>query len=434
MTVAPNDAAVAATLDGVVASLGLADAATTSAIPTALRRRRGFDPDRVDNLATLALVREDGLVRWIYEPPPRAGVRRMRRAALPAVGAERVHAFSFRELPSNEVLAAIETLDAKLTPNPGLRRLRDGAFVPAGDAKIAGRALLLVHGTFGKSEMYLDELAATPEGRDFLAAARKRYDAILAFEHPTLSVSPWINALDLEAATANVAAKLDVVAHSRGGLVVAWWLRNGARRVDNVVLVGSPLAGTSLASPAKLRQALDMLANTFRALELAGTAAATVAPMMGAVAGIAKIVGGALRLGAKTPLADAGVAIIPGLAAQSRVGNNAELLRLADIAWACSPAVHAVISNFEPAPAAAPLWQFWKHFRGLGSALVDTGADAIFRGPNDLVVDTDAMTALRNARLPKNRVLDFGTNGTVHHCNYFRQPRTLDFIARAFSA
>jgi hypothetical protein len=155
--------------------------------------------------------------------------------------------------------------------------------------------------------------------------------------------------------------------------------------------------------------------------------------MMGAVAGLAKIVGGALRLGAKTPLADAGVAIVPGLAAQSRVGNNAELLRLADIAWGCSPAVHAVVSNFEPAPSAAPFWQFWKHFRGLGTALVDTGADAIFRGPNDLVVDTDAMTILRNARLPRGRVLDFGTGGTVHHCNYFRQPRTLDFISRAFA-
>jgi pimeloyl-ACP methyl ester carboxylesterase len=427
---ASGDAAVASTLDGVVAGLGLADAGA----PAGARRRGGVDAARTGEVATLALVREQDLVRWVYEPPPRdgAGVRRSRRGALPGADAERVHAFSFRELPPNEVLQAFEKLDAALTPNPGLRVLRDARFVPAGTAKIAGRALLLVHGTFSKSEMYLDELGATPEGREWLAHARKRYDAILAFEHPTLAVSPWINALDLEAATANVTAKLDVVAHSRGGLVVAWWLRNGARRVDSVVLVGTPLAGTSLASPARLRQALDMLANTFRALELAGTAASTVAPMMGAVTGIAKVVGGALRLGAKAPLADAGVAIVPGLAAQSRVGNNAELVRLADAAWGSAPAVHAVISNFEPPPNAAPFWQFWRHFRGVGDALLDSGADAIFRGPNDLVVDTDAMTALRNARIPAARVLDFGTNGTVHHCNYFRQPRTLAFLTRAF--
>ncbi len=424
------DAKVAASLDEAVARLGLGDPEPGAAASPAMRRRRGYDARREGGLATLALVREDGLVRWIYEPPARAGVRRTRRATLPAVGAEQVHAFSFRELPPNELLAALDALDARLTPQPGLRRLRNGAFEPAGAAKITGRALLLVHGTFSKSEMYLDELAATPEGRDFLAHALKAYDAVLAFEHPTLSVSPWINALDLEAATAHVSATLDVIAHSRGGLVTAWWLRNGPRKVGSVVLVGSPLAGTSLASPAHLRQALDMLANTFRALELAGAAASTVMPMMGAVAGIAKIVGGAMRLGARMPLADAGVAIVPGLAAQSRVGNNAELLRLADAAWGSSPDIHAVISNFEPAPSGAPFWQFWKHFRGLGGALLDSGADAIFKGPNDLVVDTDAMTFLRHARIPASRVLDFGTNGTVHHCNYFRQPRTLAFLRR----
>ena len=95
--------------------------------------------------------------------------------------------------------------------------------------------------------------------------------------------------------------------------------------------------------------------------------------------------------------------------------------------------MHAISSNFEPAPSTAPFWQFWKHFRGLGGALLDSGADAIFKGPNDLVVDTDAMTFLRNARLPTARVLDFGTNGTVHHCDYFRQPRTVAFIARALA-
>ena len=264
---AAADAAVSASLDRVVAEFGLGAPDVAAA---ASRRRRGAAAADGGDVATLALVREDGRVRWVYDPPTQDVVRGLRRGPAPVAARDRVHAFSFRELPSNEIIAAIEKLDATLTPNPGLRRLRNGAFVPAGNAKITGRALLLVHGTFSKSEMYLDELAATPEGRAFLAEAERRYDAILAFEHPTLASARGSTRSTSRRRPRTSSATLDVVAHSRGGLVVAWWLRNGPRKVGNVVLVGSPLAGTSLASPARLRQALDMLANTFRALELAG--------------------------------------------------------------------------------------------------------------------------------------------------------------------
>lgn len=429
---APAEQAVAARLDEAVRSLDLATPPSTP-LPGSSRRRRGYSDADFSGLATLSLVTEDGLLRWIYEPPARGGAaRRARRAAANEIGAERVHAFSFRELPSNEILGAFEALDRRLNPNAGLRRLVDGRFEPLGKAKVAGRALLFVHGTFSKNEMYLDEFNATPEGRALLARAQKKYDAILAFDHPTLSVSPWINALDLEAALAGSTATFDVVSHSRGGVVTAWWLRNGARKVENAVFVGAPMTGTSLASPPKLRQALDMMANTFRALELAGAAASTVLPLMGGVAGLAKIVGGALRLGARTPLTDAGVAIVPGIAAMSRVANNAELDRLANSTWGTSPTVYTVLANFEPGPRQDPWWQFWKHFRGAGTALVDTGADAIFQGENDLVVDTDAMTLLAGARVPASRRLDFGTSATVHHCNYFRQPETIRLMERAF--
>jgi pimeloyl-ACP methyl ester carboxylesterase len=64
-----------------------------------------------------------------------------------------------------------------------------------------------------------------------------------------------------------------VVCHSRGGLVASWLLRLAPLRVRQVVFVGSPLAGTSLASPYRLRAALDMLANVANALSLVGSAA-----------------------------------------------------------------------------------------------------------------------------------------------------------------
>ena len=45
---------------------------------------------------------------------------------------------------------------------------------------------------------------AFDEGRTFLARAAAHYDRVLAFDHPTLSVSPILNALDLAQALALV--------------------------------------------------------------------------------------------------------------------------------------------------------------------------------------------------------------------------------------
>lgn len=121
-------------------------------------------------------------------------------------------------------------------------RLYLGAAKPAA----TGRILLFVHGTFSKSEALFDQLNDPnfPAGRDFLGRALQHYAQVLAFNHPTISVSPLLNALDLARLLADTAADIDVVCHSRGGLVTRWWLeafdRGPGRR--RVVLVGSPFA------------------------------------------------------------------------------------------------------------------------------------------------------------------------------------------------
>ena len=265
--------------DSVVSHLALADDIPIEERPRpgAKRRRRLFNAKQYSGLATLSLVDEKGILRWVYQPPVRgpAGTRRRRagmRAAKPAVGAKTIREISFRETPPNQVIAKIEQLDDKLTPNRGLKQLQKdgmgakGKFVSVGkDFAAQGRVLLLVHGTFSKSEMFIDEFDAISFGpeKDFLdrVVASGAYEAILAFDHPTLSVSPWINAIDLEDELARVTGPIDVICHSRGGLVVAWWLRNAKRKVDHVVFIGSPLDGTSLASPANLRSALQGLAS-----------------------------------------------------------------------------------------------------------------------------------------------------------------------------
>jgi pimeloyl-ACP methyl ester carboxylesterase len=436
--VTPTDAAVANRLDEAIAKYGLADALTAGGpvdeketfIPNSKRRRRGFNPQDYDGLATLSLVREDGILRWDYLPAyERVSLRRRARRAGTAIGGETLRAFSFKETPPNQVIEALETLDKKLTPNQGLRIIRNGKLetLKASDKNaLRRRVLLLVHGTFSKSDMYLEEFKAIAQHNDFLGkAAGGKYDAILAFDHPTLAVSPWINALDLEEALAGITCPIDVVCHSRGGLVVAWWLRNAQRNVGKVVFAGSPLVGTSLASPAHLRGALDMMANVAKALEIAGGFATTVLPFMAAVTGLARIVGGILQFGANTPLADAAVAIVPGLAAQSRVSNNAELDRLTRAPWISTPVFHAVRSNFEPA-ANDSVWQFWKRFRNLPTELMDRGADLIFQGQNDLVVDTASMTQVCGTAITS--LCDFKTSSSVHHVNYFRQKETVDFL------
>src|SRR6185503_10572750 len=146
---------------------------------------------------------------------------------------------------------------------------------PIKKAALKGRLLLLVHGTFSRGDMYFEEFAATPDGQTFLTSCAKKYDAVVTFDHPTLAMSPWINALDLSQAMAGCAGPIDVICHSRGGLAVAWWLFHARPPVERVVFVGSPLEGTSVAAPANLKRALDLLGNFARALGTMGNAAAT---------------------------------------------------------------------------------------------------------------------------------------------------------------
>jgi len=418
-------------LDQAVAEYGLSDEADIGKddIPLSMRRRRGYDPKDYDGLATLSLVRIDGILRWDYQPPDMSSrVARRARRGNPMIGSDVIHSFSFKETPPNEVISGLEALDRKLTPDQGLRVIKNKTLQKADEKlSVQGRTLLLVHGTFSNSDMYIKEFGAIAAQNDLLARAQKKYDAILAFDHPTLSVSPWINALDLELALANVTGPIDVICHSRGGLVVAWWLRNSRRNVENVVFVGSPLMGTSLASPAHLRAALDMLANVIKAFEAISVAASTVVPLAAGVAGLAKIVGGIVDLGANTPLVDAAVAIVPGLVGQSRVGNNAELIRLTRAPWISTPTFYAVKSNFEPVTT-EPWWQFWKRIRKLPTQIVNRAADTIFDGDNDLVVDTGSMDQICNAAIPPVRTCDFRKSPDVHHCNYFRQKQTVDFL------
>jgi hypothetical protein len=242
-----------------------------------------------------------------------------------------------------------------------------------------------------------------------------------------------INALELGRLFANASGQIDVIAHSRGGLVVRWWLEAFGKSLNiqpatpvRAVLAGSPLNGTSLAAPDKLQDVLSLLSNigSFAqgTLNLVGAAN----PFIWVAGKLVQVVVSATGALAKTPLIDGVVALIPGLSGQSMVSNNIEIDRLRLGPCAVQPRYYAVQSNFETAD---PGWKFWQYFRR--SKIADIATNAVFPGANDLVVDTDSMInfGVPNLRLA-GQPCDFGTTDQVWHCNYFRQEKTINYLTQ----
>jgi hypothetical protein len=423
------------------------------------RRRRLDDP-----VGIMTLVDEDGVLRWRIgsgPAPRRPAGRRARRGA--GSRGRIVEQFKFEDLPANQIGAKLRDLDGYLTRTQGLFHVPKAALEVLdrqrrGDAsqKLTldeevqppkqGRVLLLVHGTFSSCENLLTELASSDEGFDLLREVLNgpTYDQVLAFNHPTLSVSPILNAATLASRFRGSDPQVDVICHSRGGLVTRWWLEvvdhfQGEAR-GSVVFAGSPLAGTGLASPHQLKGALDVLTNLSRALSLAAKAGGILfpiaAPLGHAVGVLFSMFGKITSIAAKTPLLDAGVAMIPGLAGQSREGANGEILRLRE-AFTRRPAAERqerfldrywfLTSNFETEDAG---WRFWRHFRKAN--LADAATDRVFEGENDLVVDSVSMTDLADGtRAAGGQTHGFGTSSLVHHCNYFQQEATVELLRRA---
>lgn len=411
----------------------------------------------------LNLVRDQqGLLRWRIGTRPLPGPGRealarrrgLRRAPLaaPIVLSQTL----FEKQDTSKVSDLLLAADRRLSRPAwnaagqlwGLRRLtKDGTLVSfeVGDlAQLAGRnVLLLIHGTFSNSESVMRGVQTAPGGAQLFAAALQTYDFVLTFDHPTLAQSPMLNAFDLAAKLAHgTPAALDVIAHSRGGLVARWFCE-GFRQEQTrcrVIMVGAPLAGTNLAAPARIQAVMDFLSNAAEAIGLAaGLGGGLLLTLASALAGFFARLTGALS----TPLADAVVAMIPGLAAQSRHGSNPELRALRvntgafDFADAASPVRYWVVrSNF--APVESGVWGFLKSFvMRPGASFLDTAADCIFPGSNDLVVDLDSMDQTgeragppRAPSLITNVAHDFDDSRTVHHCNYFEQRQTVQAIRK----
>lgn len=299
------------------------------------------------------------------------------------------------------------------------------------------RILLFVHGTFSSTIGAYGALTGTPWGQKFLEGARANYDAVIGFDHATLSSDPLANATDLlnrlERIDWNHAPHFDVVAHSRGGLVFRSLveqlmpLSNWQAYYDRVIFTACTNGGTLLAEPDNWQTLIDLHTN----LAVAASRLLGMIPQAKAVTLVLKEViqglGAFVKYCATTAFSDGDV---PGLAAMEPDGD---FIRKINEAQQGQPTIEksyycAITSEFEPQllngdhePKELP--------RRLVQWIADAFVDKLMREPNDLVVNIASMTAIdpKVGNFIKDR-LDFGKNPQVYHTNYFFQPSVINAL------
>src|ERR1035441_10413270 len=264
------------------------------------------------------------------------------------------------------------------------------------------KGLLFLHGTFSHASAAFSDLA-----RDggFEALSKLYEGHVFGFNHLTVGRSPQDNVTALLRAVrgASSGASLDLVTHSRGGLVARLLASSaGAPRVNRVFLAASPNEGTPLASPARWDRLAAWLANLGEMFP-----------------------GGALAFGldfaaeALVWMASRAGGTLPGIAAMDPAGGLVEKLN----AVAARPyEVAAAVARHEPRGSAA-------------RRLLDAAAGVFFEDPNDLVVPTEGGVRFGAAPpVPEKNVIRFGPGGNagagaiVHHLNLFAQRETKERI------
>jgi pimeloyl-ACP methyl ester carboxylesterase len=135
--------------------------------------------------------------------------------------------------------------------------------------------LLLVHGIFSTVESGFGWLDRHPENdpvdRTPYQELRSRYDVIIGFDHPSVSVSPIDNAQHLADLVPGLPVPtVDVLCHSRGGLVARLLAGESPAVVGQtieartIVFAGTPNSGTVLVDPARLEHLVNRFVNLLR--------------------------------------------------------------------------------------------------------------------------------------------------------------------------
>ncbi len=304
----------------------------------------------------------------------------------------------------------------------------------------AAQVLLLVHGTFSSTVGGFGALSTTPWGREMLQACLAKYDAVLGFDHRTLSEDPGENAQQILTALQEVewgsfAPHIDAVAHSRGGLVLRSLAdqllsqSNWKPELGQMVLVGATNGGTELANEQNWKALADLYTN----MAMFACRALSLIPGAGPVGHIAKeVVSGVGSLVKYLASSSVGEDGAPGLSAMSPQGKFISTINLpaaaSDRTYCVITSEFAprIISETEVEPKEMPLRFAAAIAEGLVTQLMKGAA-------NDIVVDTRSMSAIHPAIGHAVRdALNFGNTPLVYHTNYFSRPEVTNALARWF--
>jgi len=263
-----------------------------------------------------------------------------------------------------------------------------------------GPALLFIHGTTAQSNTAFHQLPAAT-----LTELGRRYGGrVFALDHFTVSVTPHENirwlAEQLVALGGGSPLTLDVVSHSRGGLVGRVLAERAADlgltdrvTVRTLVMVGTPNAGTALADKAHLSQLMDRVTDLAQFIPDAG-----VTDVVGLVLSILK----QLSVGAFGGL--------EGIMAMDPAGDY---LKAFNATPGSAATYRAIASNYQPARGAS-----------LARIARNAGTDFVFqKATNDLVVPTDGVFRLDGVPgFPVADPLVFPAEAAVDHSSYFTRP------------
>ncbi len=269
----------------------------------------------------------------------------------------------------------------------------------------SGKALLFIHGTASRTHK---AFALLPE--DLVSELKSRYQGrVFAFDHPTLSVSPTDNVKWLADTLKSIQPKspleVDIVAHSRGGLVgrvicecpAEAGLDSGLLSVVNLVMVATPNAGTPLANRKHLGSFVDTLTNCLEFFP-DNPATDTLDIVLEVLKQIAVgVIGGLDGLQSMEP---------QGPFLQGRLNKLATVQAI----------YHAIAADYEPGPGTA-----------LSRYTRDYLTDLVFGGvANDLVVPTEGAYEYNGAsNFPIKDVLRMDSVEMVEHSGFWDRPAVL---------
>ena len=281
----------------------------------------------------------------------------------------------------------------------------------AGKPVSPARSLLLVHGTFSNTAAAYKRLA---DSTFFERVAAVYGDRVFGFDHFSVSRTPEQNARMILDSLPEQTTTFDVVAHSRGGLVLRNLVERTAQlgtrasrfKLGRAVLVATPNEGTPLATPQRWDETVGWIANLLEIL-----------PDNPFTIGAAFVANGLVWL-ANHVSGD-----LPGL--HSMDGNGDLISGLQTPPGPPPEAYSALVSNYHPTGETL-------------RRLLDAGIDQFFGTANDLVVPSEGGWRVDRSitGISPSRIGCFGPGGNltdadVTHTGFFAVPAAVDFLVNA---